>query len=145
MSAATTNLAKRIAVLIDAENVSWKHASAVVNRVKLLDGVVTFRAYGAKSSCKGWMEALKGKPVHRTSPQPTGKPNTADITLMLDAMVYVLRHQVSHICVVSSDTDFVALMRHLKPLRCKTTVMGEAKSRKSLRNACDEFVLLKKA
>ena len=135
----------RIAVLIDAENVSWKHASAVVEKVRSLDGVVQFRAYGAKSSCKGWMEALKGKPIHRTSPPPTGKPNTADMTLMLDAMVYVLRHHVSHVCVVSSDADFVTLMRHLKVYGCTTTVLGEAKAKKSLRTACDEFVLLKQA
>ena len=145
MSAPAASFAPRIAVLIDAENVSSRYASEVVEKVRSLNGLVQFRAYGTKSSCKGWMEALKGKPVRRTSPQPTGKPNTADITLMLDAMVYVLRHQVSHICVVSSDTDFVALMRHLKTFGCKTTVLGEVKASKPLRKSCDEFVLLKKA
>ncbi|MDX1716154.1 MAG: NYN domain-containing protein [Anderseniella sp.] len=145
MSQDIASFAPRVAVLIDAENVSYKHASAVIEKVKSLNGKVQFRAYGRKTACKGWLEALEGKPVYRTSPLPTGKPNTADITLMLDAMVYVLRHGVSHICVVSSDTDFVALMRHLKSYGCKTTVLGESKSKKPLRKACDEFVLLKKA
>jgi uncharacterized LabA/DUF88 family protein len=67
------------------------------------------------------------------------------MTLMLDAMVYVLRHGVSHVCVVSSDSDFVVLMRHLKAYGCRTTVLGESKTKKPLRKVCDEFVLLKPA
>ena len=145
MTADVAGFAPRIAVLIDAENVSYRHAPAVIEKVKALNGAVQFRAYGRKAACKGWMEALKGKSVHRTSPLPTGKPNTADITLMLDAMVYVLRHRVSRVCVVSSDTDFVALMRHLRSYGCQTMVLGESKAKKPLRNACDEFDLLKQA
>jgi len=135
----------RIAVLIDAENVSWKHADAVVAKARAAAGVVQFRAYGNKATCKGWLDALKPHRPKRTSPQKTGKPNAVDMTLMLDAMVYVLRHQVSHVCIVSSDTDYVPLVRHLKALDCRTTVLGEAKTSKALRKACDEFVLLKKA
>jgi len=138
-------LGSRIAVLIDAENVPYKHAAMIVDKVKSFKGPVQFRTYGRKDACKGWLEALKGKSVHRTSPQPTGKPNAADMTLMLDAMVYVLRHSVSHVCVVSSDSDFVVLMRHLKAYGCRTTVLGEPKTKKALRKACDEFVLLKQA
>jgi hypothetical protein len=82
-------------------------------RVKLLDGVVTFRAYGEKSSCKGWMEELsrvQTRPPH-LSPAYRESQHRRHGTLMLDAMVYVLRHQVSHMClVVSSDTDFVPLI-----------------------------------
>lgn len=79
------------------------------------------------------------------TPQKTGKGNVVDMTIMLDAMVYVLREKVSHMCIVTSDLDYVPLLRHLKQLDCQTTVFGETKAPKPLRNACDEFVLLKKA
>ncbi len=140
-----SEFAPRTAILIDAENVSWKYADTVITAVRSIGGAVQFRAYGNKATCKGWMKSLEKHKPRRTTPLKTGKPNCVDMTLMLDAMVYVLRHQVSHVCIVSSDTDFLPLVRQLKALECRTTVMGETKASKSLRKACDEFVLLKHA
>jgi hypothetical protein len=140
-----SRFAPRVAVLIDAENVSYKHAEAILDQIRKFGGTVEVGAYGSKAVCKGWMEQLKGIQPRRMSPQKTGKGNVVDMTIMLDAMVYVLREKVSHMCIVTSDRDYVPLLRHLKQLDCQTTVFGESKTPKPLRNACDQFILLKQA
>jgi hypothetical protein len=40
----------RIAVLIDAENVPYKHAATIVEKVKSFKGQVQFRTYGRKDA-----------------------------------------------------------------------------------------------
>ena len=135
----------RTAVLIDAENISSKHAKTIVEILRQRQGVYQFRAYGSKATCKGWIEKLQQYHPRRTTPLKTGKSNVVDMTLMLDAMVYVLRHGVTHVCIVSNDTDYVPLIRKLKELQCRTTIMGELTASKPLRKSCDDFVLLKQA
>lgn len=139
------SFAPRIAVMIDADNVSWKHAHEIVKTVHLEGGSVVYSAYGREAACQGWMEELKAFKPRINTPAPTGKPNAADMTLMLDAMVYLLRHRVSHMYLVTSDTDFVPLVRKLKQHKCRTVVCAEGKASDSLKNECDEFVLLKNA
>jgi hypothetical protein len=140
-----SRFAPRVAVLIDAENVSHAYAASILGEIRRRGGTVEVSAYGSKAVCKGWMEQLKGLQPRRTTPQKTGKSNVVDMTIMLDAMVYVLREKVSHMCIVASDKDYIPLLRHLRELHCHTIVLGEEKSPKTLRKACDEFVLLKKA
>jgi hypothetical protein len=139
-----SRFAPRVAVLIDAENVSYAHASSILGEIRKRGGTVEVSAYGSKAVCKGWMEQLKEFQPRRKTPQKTGKSNVVDMTIMPDAMVYVLREKVSHMCIVASDKDYVPLLRHLKELDCHTTVLGEVKCPKALRKACDEFVLLER-
>jgi uncharacterized protein (TIGR00288 family) len=145
MSGPAASFAPRIAVLIDAENVSWKHAHEVVSTVHQVGGSVIYNTYGREDVCQGWMTQLKAFKPRMITPEPTGKPNAVDMTMMLDAMVYMLRHRVSHMYLVTSDADFVPLIRKLKLHKCRTVVCAEAKASDYLRKACDEFVLLKKA
>ena len=145
MSQDIASFAPRVAVLIDAENVSWKHSSSIVEALEQEQGPVEYKVYGRKEACKGWLIALKRHQPRRLSPVPTGKPNATDVHLMLDAMVYLLMERVQHMYLVSNDRDYLPLLRQLKSFDCKTTVIGDSQGSKPLRKACDEFVLLKKA
>ena len=145
MTGQAASFAPRIAVLIDAENVSSRHAHDVVRTVQLVGGSVIYNAYGSEAVCQGWMSELKVLKPRMITPELTGKPNAADMTMMLDAMVYLLRHKVTQMYLVTSDADFVPLVRKLKRYKCRTVVCAEAKASETLRNACDEFVLLEKA
>ena len=137
--------APRIAVMIDADNMSWKYAHEVVNAVQLQSGSVVYSAYGREASCEGWVDQLKAFKPRSISPDATGKPNVADMTLMLDAMVYMLRHRVKHMYLVTSDTDFVPLLRKLKVFNCHSVLLADERANETLRKSCDEFVLLKPA
>jgi len=145
MTGQAASFAPRIAVMIDADNVSWKHAHEVVRTVHLLGGSVVYSTYGRETACEGWLKELKAFKPRCVTPLPTGKPNATDMTMMLDAMVYLLRERVSHMYLVTSDSDFVPLVRKLKQYRCRTVVFAEGKASECLRNECDEFVLLEKA
>jgi hypothetical protein len=46
------------------------------------------------SALEGGTEGVQAS--FHMSPQPTGKSNAADMTMMLDAMVFLLRQKVSH-------------------------------------------------
>ena len=91
------------------------------------------------------MDQLKAFKPRSISPDATGKPNVVDMTMMLDAMVYLLRHRVSHMYLVTSDADFVPLIRKLRLHKCRTVVCAQTNASEYLRKACDEFVLLKPA
>jgi hypothetical protein len=139
-----SRFAPRVAVLIDAENVSYKHAEAILDQIRKFGGTVEVGAYGSKAVCKGWMEQLKGIQPRRMSPQKTGKGNVVDMAMMLDAMVFLLRQKVSHMYLVTSDSDFIPLVRKLKLHKCRAVVFAEDKASDRLKSECDEFVLLKR-
>lgn len=135
---------EQIALLIDAENVSHRYCGAVLKELDAIGGKVSdVRVYGCKVHCKGWMKALRRRCAKRTSPPPTGKKNRADMALILDAILMPFRDGVTHICLASSDADFVPLLRRLKSEGCRTTILAESKAKRSLRRSGDRFVLLR--
>lgn len=145
MSQDVASFAPRVAVLIDAENVSAKHAHEIVQVVHLSGGSVVYSVYGREEACRPWNHELKAFKPRSTSPEKTGKSNAADMTMMLDAMVFLLRQKVSQMYLVTSDSDFIPLVRKLKLHKCRTVVFAEDKASDRLKTECDEFVLLKKA
>jgi hypothetical protein len=139
------SFAPRVAVLIDAENVSCRHAHDIVQAVHLAGGSVVYNVYGREEACRPWKQELKAFKPRSTSPEPTGKSNAADMAMMLDAMVFLLRQKVSHMYLVTSDSDFIPLVRKLKLHKCRAVVFAEDKASDRLKSECDEFVLLRKA
>jgi hypothetical protein len=145
MSQDVASFAPRVAVLIDAENVSAKHAHEIVKTVHLNGGSVLYSMYGKENACRPWLAELKAFKPLVVSPEPTGKSNAADMTMMLDAMVLLLRQKVSQMYLVSSDADFVPLIRKLRRHKCRSVVFAEKKATEPLKSECDQFILLKKA
>jgi hypothetical protein len=136
---------EQIALLIDAENVSHHFSEQILCEVDAIgDRVSEVHVYGVKTSCRGWMKALHHRCAKRTSLPPTGKNNRSDMALILDAILMPFRDGITHICLASSDTDFVPLLRRLKSEGCRTTIFAESKARRSLRQCADRFVLLRR-
>jgi uncharacterized LabA/DUF88 family protein len=136
---------KRIAVLIDADNVSNKYISNIMNEVSN-HGTPTYkRIYGDWTSAKmvSWKDVLL---EHSVSPMQqysytTGK-NATDAALIIDAMDILYSGRVDGFCIVSSDSDFTKLASRLREAGMLVIGMGEKKTPVPFRAACDMFKYL---
>lgn len=102
----------KIAVLIDADNVSDKYIKYIFDEISNL-GMPTFkRIYGdwTKPQLGSWKTVLLNysiTPIQQYS-YTTGK-NATDAALIIDAMDILYSNNVDGFCIVSSDSDFTRL------------------------------------
>lgn len=105
----------RIAVLIDADNISASHAPKVFPHAAKLGTAVIRRLYGRPSSITAWEavardEFCEMRPLANLGPAKNG----TDIALAVDAMDIFHEGVVGAFCIVSNDRDFVPLARRLR-------------------------------
>ncbi len=136
---------KKIALLIDAENVSEKYIKYILDEVSNY-GIPTYkRIYGDWSSDmnKRWRSSLLTyaiTPVQQYS-YTSGK-NSSDSALIIDAMDVLYTGNVQGFCIVSSDSDFTRLATRLREAGMTVIGMGEKKTPKALISACEIFKYL---
>lgn len=107
----------RIAVLIDCDNVSPRHAEALLEELAKYGTPTVKRAYGdwTTTNLSGWKTEL-----HRHAIQPvqqfayTSGKNSSDSALIIDAMDLLWQGNVSAFALVSSDSDFTRLATRLR-------------------------------
>lgn len=103
---------KRIAILIDADNVSDKYIKYILDEVSN-DGIATYkRIYGdwTKPGLGSWKNVLLDNsitPIQQYG-YTTGK-NATDSAMIIDAMDILYSGSVEGFCIVSSDSDFTRL------------------------------------
>ena len=133
----------RLAVLIDADNVSAKIADGLFEEIAKIGEASVRRIYGDFSNprSKAWAETLS---KHAIIPQQqfaytTGK-NASDITLVIDAMDLLHSGRLDGFCLVSSDSDFTRLAARIREQGVDVFGFGEQKTPESFRQACRRFV-----
>ncbi|MCL2153959.1 MAG: NYN domain-containing protein [Oscillospiraceae bacterium] len=130
-----------VAVLADCDNAPPGILRHAVRVAAQFGRVVLRRGYGNQNSLSTkWKDILVH---HAFTPclqyQYAAGKNTADIALALDAQEILFDGRASTFCLVTSDSDFSYLCRKLRERGATVCVIGEQKSPKSLRNACDQF------
>lgn len=136
---------QRIAVLIDAENVSSKYIKLILDEVSDY-GIATYkRLYGnfEVPSVKAWMDKIQEyalTPVFQCN-YTQGK-NASDSALIIDAMDILYTENVTAFCIVTSDSDFTKLAMRLRESGMTVIGMGEQKTPSSLVSACETFKFL---
>ena len=136
---------KRLAVLIDSENISTKYMKCVFDEISN-HGVATYkRAYGDWTSSRlyGWKEVFLKyaiTPVQQYS-YTQGK-NSTDSALIIDAMDILYSGKVDGFCIVSSDSDFTRLTARLRESGMLVIGMGEKKTVEAFRASCSLFKYL---
>ena len=136
---------RRFAVLIDADNVSPKYIKYILDEVSDM-GVATYkRIYGdwTDPEKRGWKNVLLDwsvNPIQQYS-YTTGK-NATDSAMIIDAMDILYSGTVDGFCLVSSDSDFTKLAQRLREAGMFVMGIGERKTPKPFRSACDTFKLL---
>lgn len=134
-----------LAVLIDADNIPAKHASAILKEITVLGEPALRRVYGdwASPALQSWLDPVRtlGLVAHQESANTKGK-NASDIGLVIDAMDILHSGRFDGFVLVSSDSDFTALASRIREQGLSVFGIGEQKTPESLRNVCNRFILI---
>jgi uncharacterized LabA/DUF88 family protein/Fe-S-cluster formation regulator IscX/YfhJ len=136
---------KRIAVLIDAENISYKYIDEVLDEVALYGRATHKRIYGdfTKAQLKGWNGIANEHSLHQvTQISYTKGKNSSDSVLIINAMDLLYEGNVEAICIVSSDSDFTRLAMRIVESGLDVIGMGDGNTAESFINACTVFKFL---
>jgi uncharacterized LabA/DUF88 family protein len=135
----------KLAVLIDADNVSYTNVKGMLEEIAKY-GTPTFkRIYGdwTKPQLSGWKKVLLENaitPVQQYS-YTTGK-NSTDSALIIEAMDILYTGGVDGFCIVSSDSDFTRLATRLREAGKKVFGIGQKKTPFPFIASCNKFIYL---
>lgn len=134
-----------LAVLIDADNVPAKYATRIMREVASIGEPALRRVYGdwSNEQLRGWKEPIHrlGLVAHQETANSTGK-NATDIGLVIDAMDILHSDKFDAFVIVSSDSDFTALVNRLREDGLRVVGIGEQKTNEALRNVYNRFILI---
>ena len=136
---------RKIALLIDADNVSHGKIAAMLAELSKYGTANIRRAYGnwTSASLKGWKDKLHDfaiRPIQQFD-YSTGK-NATDIALVIDAMELLYTQKLDAFCLASSDADFTPLVMQLRANGHEVYGFGERKTPSPFVNACTTFLYL---
>ncbi len=140
-----SNNDKKLAVLIDADNVSDKYIKFILDEIGNHGTPTIKRIYGdwTKPQMASWKTVLLENsitPIQQYS-YTTGK-NATDAALIIDAMDILYANSVEGFCIVSSDSDFTKLAARLRESGMYVIGMGEKKTPTPFISACEQFKYL---
>ena len=135
----------KVAVLIDAENISGKYVNVILSEANSLGNVTYKRIYGDWTSAQmgNWKTVVLDnsiQPIQQYS-NVSGK-NSSDSSLIIDAMDLLYMGRLDGFCIVSSDSDFTRLASRLRESEMFVLGMGEQKTPRSFISACNKFPYL---
>ncbi|MCB9740863.1 MAG: NYN domain-containing protein [Deltaproteobacteria bacterium] len=136
---------QRVAVLIDADNVSGANAAAVIAEAGRHGRLVIRRIYGdwTRNAGQKWKAVLADlaiQPIQQFA-NTVGK-NATDSTLIIDAMDLLHQDLADVFCIVSSDADFTRLASRLRESAKVVVGIGRRKTPKAFVHACERFVFI---
>lgn len=135
----------RLAVLIDADNVSYEYVKPMMAEVARYGNPTLKRIYGdwTKPEAGGWKRQLLENAI--TPIQQYGYTygkNATDSAMIIDAMDILYSNRVDGFCLVSSDSDFTRLATRLREAGMLVIGIGEQKTPQPFIVACDRFIYL---
>lgn len=136
---------KKVAVFIDAENVSYKAADKIFSEAKSYGDVIIKKIYGdwSKNNLVPWKDVIEKYSIVAEQQFTFAKgKNSCDIALMIHALCAVFEKNIDIFCLATADSDFTRLVQELKE-RQKTVVgFGGRNAIPSLVNAFNSYIYL---
>ena len=138
-----SNLHKKLAVLIDADNTSPKIITGLLEEIATYGISSVKRIYGnwTSPSLSSWKDVLLKyaiQPIQQFE-YTVGK-NSTDSAMIIDAMDLLYTRKFEGFCIVSSDSDFTKLASRIREEGLIVYGFGEKKTPKAFVGACDKFV-----
>jgi uncharacterized protein (TIGR00288 family) len=138
-------LSRKIALLIDAENISYKDLPRVLEEVALHGQLVLRAIYGdwQSSNLQKWHEVAEQnnfKIRHHTNGTKT--KNSADIKLIMDAIEVLYRTPIDVFCLVTNDADYVLLCDKIHEAKKLVIGIGYQQAAEAFIRACDKFIFI---
>ncbi|BDS12232.1 NYN domain-containing protein [Aureispira anguillae] len=139
------NLEKRLAVLIDGDNIPSAYVKEMMEEIAKYGNPTIKRIYGdwTKPNLNKWKSMLLTNaitPVQQYA-YTTGK-NATDSAMIIDAMDILYSGKVDGFCLVSSDSDFTRLATRLREAGMNVIGIGERKTPEPFIVACDRFIYI---
>ena len=139
------NQEMKLAVLIDAENISNKYIDVILSEANNLGNIVYKRIYGnwTTPQMASWKNIILDnaiQPIQQYS--NTIRKNSSDSALIIDTMDLLYQSDLDAYCIVSSDSDFTRLASRLRESQKYVLGMGESKTPRSFISACSKFLYL---
>lgn len=133
----------KLAVLIDADNVSPVYLDIIINEANKHGKITNARIYGdwSQERLKTWKNRAEKYSLTFVQQYAnlSNKGNVSDFTLVIDAMDLLYSGKVNAFCIVSSDSDFTKLIIRLKEDDMYLIGMGESKTPEVLVNTYERF------
>lgn len=135
----------KLAVLIDAENISSKYVEIILGEAAALGNVIYKRIYGNWTTPQmgSWKDVILEnaiQPVQQYN-NASGK-NASDSSLIIDAMDLLFLNKLDGFVIVSSDSDFTRLAARLRESEMFVLGMGVQNTPRSFISACSKFAYL---
>ena len=137
-----------IAILIDYENVGGDSLQSLTEQLSGLGRIIVKRAYADWSTQRKGQEKLIElgiEAVHNYRGVRSGK-NSCDIKLTIDAVELLHNTPIDTFVIVSSDSDFVPLVNHLRGSGKSVIGAGRrAVTPATMVKSCDRYIFLNAA
>lgn len=140
-----SNRELRIAVLIDADNISYTYAQAMMEEIACYGNATIKRIYGdwSRSNLYGWRATLLEYAITPCQQFAyTAGKNATDTAMIIDAMDILYAETADAFCLVSSDSDFTRLAIRLREAGKYVIGIGEQKTPDAFIATCDRFIYL---
>lgn len=135
---------KKIVLLIDAENTSAKYADCIMHYLEKQGIIISARIYGDfinNINVKGWnQKAVQYEMEQKQQLTTSAGKNASDIALVIDAMDLLYLKTIDTFCIVTSDGDFVNLVKRIRENGIEVIGMGKADASKRLGRVCDQYL-----
>ena len=131
----------RVALLIDADNLSGDVIEQAIQHLLKLYGQIHFRrAYSSPQKVTEHTDLFKRYAIRPMVNVPTGK-NSTDIALAVDAIDLAICESPDVVVIASSDSDYAPLAQRLREKGCRVLGIGQAgKTGGEAPLAYDEFI-----
>jgi hypothetical protein len=131
----------RVALLIDADNLSGDVIEQAVEHLLKLHGAIHFRrAYSSPQKVIEHTDLFRRHSIRPMVNVPTGK-NSTDIALAVDAIDLAISERPDIVVIASSDSDYAPLAQRLREKGCRVLGIGQAgKTGSESPLAYDEFI-----
>ena len=140
-----TSTEPRLAVIIDADNVSAAPIRALIAEISRHGTPTVRRIYGdwTQPSMQQWKNVLH---EHAITPvqqyRNTVGKNASDSAMIIDAMDILYAGNVEGFCIVSSDADFTRLATRLREAGMRVLGFGAKHTPRPFVAACEQFIYL---
>jgi hypothetical protein len=131
----------RVALLIDADNLSGDVIEQAIEHLLKLHGAIHFRrAYCSPQKVVEHIDLFRRHSIRPMVNVPTGK-NSTDIALAVDAIDLAITECPDVVVIASSDSDYAPLAQRLREKGCRVLGIGQAgKTGGESPLAYDEFI-----
>jgi len=130
----------RIAIFIDAENISPNDLGNILDEIKNYGNIVINRAYGDWSKLESFKEKSIEYGIELIQANSISGKNSSDIKLCVDVMnILHTLNEISMFYIITCDSDFAHLVPYIKCLNKEVRCIGYECTSKGLQNIVNMF------